>query len=328
MKSPRALSLPTGRATLVLLAVVPAAMAHPWHSPRERWVLGIAIAAVVVSLARWRGLFATTILRRRIAMVFRNRRGRPAHGSGMDVRTTALLRITPADNQPDLLPLPLIARYLDRYGIHAYALRVTSHDTDSASQRQTWIGITLSAVDNLVALRARAPRLPLHETAEVAARRLADHLRETGWTTVLVGPDEVPPLAQGRESWRGIRAGSDDYWAAYQVGVDAGLPETLSAIEAYPARARWTVLEIADDGAGPTLAVGCAFRTATAATAESAPLAGLSPHSGNHGPALTALHPGSARRLDGHRAFPVDLLARLRWASTARQPHSVAVTSG
>jgi len=327
MKSHRALGLPAGRATLVLLAVLPAAMAYPWHSPRERWVLGIAVAVISLSLARWRGLFVTTILRRRMAMVYRNRLGRPAHRSGIDVRTTALLAITPPDNQPDLLPLPLIARYLNRYGIHAYALRVTSRDTDSTSERQTWIGITLSAVDNLAALRARAPRMPLQETAEVAARRLADHLRETGWSATLVGPDDVPQVGQGRELWSGIRLGSDDHWATYRVSVDAGLPETLSALESYPARATWTVLEIADDGAGPTLAVGCAFRTATPPPGGIAALAGLTPHSGNHGPALTALHPLSARRLDGHTALPADLLARLRWASAARQSHPAVVTS-
>jgi len=311
---------------LVLLAVVPAAMAFPWHAPRERWVLGVAVAAVIVLLARWRGLFVTTALRRRMAMAYRNRRGHPAHGSGIDVRTTALLRITAPQNQPDLLPLPLIARYLDRYGIHAYALRVTSRAAESASERQTWIGLTLSAVDNLAALQARGPRIPLHETAEVAVRRLADHLRETGWTAVLVGPDDLPWFRQGREFWSGIRAGSDDYWAAYRVSVDAGLPETLSAIESYPARATWTALEIADDGAGPTVAVGCAFRTATAPYGGSAPLAGLTPHSGNHGPALRALHPLSARRLNGHSALPADLLKRLSWPVTPRrQSHPATI---
>jgi type VII secretion protein EccE len=252
----------------------------------------------------------------------RNRGGRPARGSGIDVRTTALLRITAPETEPDLLPLPLIARYLDRYGIHAYALRVTSRDAESDTdpRRQTWIGLTVSAADNLAALRARSPRIPLHETAEVAVRRLADHLREIGWAASLVGPDDLPQFRHPREKWRGIRGGSDDYVAAYRVKVDAALPETLAAIESYPARERWTALEIADDGAGQTVALGCALRTATAPErGGTGPLAGLTPHSGDHWPALTGLHPLSTQRLDGHSALPADLLARLRWPSTAHQ---------
>lgn len=314
MRSRQPISLPAGRVTLVLLAAVAAAVAHPWQSTRERWVLGIVVAVVIGVLAWWRRLFVTTIVRRRVAMMRRNRGERPGRGSGIDVRTTAVLRITPPDNKPELLPLQLIARYLDRYGIHAYALRVTSRDAESESQRQTWIGLTVSAVDNLAALRARAPRIPLHETAEVAARRLADHLRETGWTASIVGPDDIPWFCRARETWRGLRARSDGYVAAYRVKVDAALPETLAEIESYPARERWTVLEIVDDGAGQTAAVGCAFRTATAPRGGAGPLAGLIPHSGNHGPALTALYPLSTERLDGHHVLPADLLTRLHWA--------------
>ena len=41
--------------------------------------------------------------------------------------------------------------------------------------------MTLGVAENLAVLRARPPRIPLRDTAEVAGRRLADHLRETGW---------------------------------------------------------------------------------------------------------------------------------------------------
>ena len=74
MSAHRSISPPTGRITLVLLAVVAGAIAFPWHSVRERWVLGIAIAAVIVLLARWQGLPVTTILRRRLAIL------RPSRG--------------------------------------------------------------------------------------------------------------------------------------------------------------------------------------------------------------------------------------------------------
>ena len=65
----QSISPPTGRITLVLLAVVAAAIAFPWHSVRERWVLGVAIVVVIVLLARWQGLPVTTILRRRLAIL-------------------------------------------------------------------------------------------------------------------------------------------------------------------------------------------------------------------------------------------------------------------
>ena len=59
MRPHQSIAPPTGRITLVVLAVVAAAMGFPWHSARERWVLGIAIAVVITLLARWRGLPVT-----------------------------------------------------------------------------------------------------------------------------------------------------------------------------------------------------------------------------------------------------------------------------
>ena len=38
----------TARITLALLFIVPAAMAYPWPSPADKWLLGIAVAAAVV----------------------------------------------------------------------------------------------------------------------------------------------------------------------------------------------------------------------------------------------------------------------------------------
>ena len=62
----RTVPLPgSGRITLALLAVVPAVMAYPWRSPREQWVLGIAVAVVILLFGWWGGLHFTTILRRR-----------------------------------------------------------------------------------------------------------------------------------------------------------------------------------------------------------------------------------------------------------------------
>ncbi|MFZ1161901.1 type VII secretion protein EccE [Mycobacterium sp.] len=319
---------PTGRITLVLLAVVAGAIAFPWHSVRERWVLGIAIFVAIVLLVRWRGLPATTILRRRLAILRPNRGTRRSDESVTDVRATALLRVTPPMVDADALPLPLIAGYAERYGLHADAIRVTSRDSTSevgTRERDTWIGVTLSAADNLAALQARSPRIPLHETAEVAARRLADHLRESGWTAGLAAPEDVPaPFPRsGRETWTGISEGSTDYVAAYGVKVDTALPNTLAAIWSYPVREVWTAAEVSGAGDDLTLAVACAFRT-DANLAASGPLPGLISKAGIQRAALTALDPLSTQRLDGHVALPEALLLeRLHWASTA-QPQPVA----
>jgi type VII secretion protein EccE len=307
-------SIPTpgaGRITLALLVVVPAVMAYPWRSPRDYWVLGIAAAVVIVLLGWWRGLHFTTILGRRLAVTRRSGDSVPESGSA--TKTTALLRLGPPTGDSDVLPLPLIAAYLDRYGIRADRIRITSRDSASdATRRETWIGLTVSATDNLAALRARSPRIPLQETAQVAARRLADHLREIGWEATSVAPEDVPRLLgpSARETWRGVQRGASDYVAAYQVHVDGGLPETLEAIRTHPAVETCTALEIAADGTGHTVAAACAFLTDTPPPA-AAPLAGLIPQRGNHLPALAALDLLSTQRLDGHTAEPAGLLAEL-----------------
>src|SRR6185437_2546435 len=319
---------PTGRITLVLLAATAAALAFPWHSVRERWVLGVAIFAAIVLLARWRGLPVTTILYRRLAILRPSRGARRAEESVTDVRTTALLRVTPPLGDADSLPLALIASYAQRYGLRADAIRVTSRDSTSevgTRERETWIGVTLSAADNLAALQARSAQIPLHETAEVAARRLADHLRESGWTAAVADPDDVPsPFPRpAKETWVGLSQGSSNYVAAYGVKVDTALPNTLAAIWSYPVREVWTAVEISGSGENQTLAVACAFRT-DAKQSASGPLPGLISKSGIQRAALTALDPLSNQRLDGHVVLPESLLLeRLRWASTA-QPQPVA----
>ncbi|MDR3656553.1 MAG: type VII secretion protein EccE [Mycobacterium sp.] len=303
----------SGRITLALLAVVPAVMAYPWRSPRDYWLPFIAAAVLIVLFGWWRGLHFTTILRRRAAIIGRG--SRFDGESGSPAKETALLRVSAPSGDSDVLPLPLIAGYLDRYGIRADKIRITCHDNPSDPSRgEAWIALTMSAVDNLSALRARSPHIPLHETAEVAARRLADHLREIGWEAGTVGPDDVPRLlsANARETWRGVQRSASDYIAAYQVRVDDTLPETLDAIRNHPARETCTALEIAGDPARPTIAAACAFVTETPPAA-GAPLAGLTPQRGNHGPALTALNLLSTQRLDGHTDAAADVLTRLRW---------------
>ncbi len=296
----------SGRITLALLAVVPAVMAYPWRSSRDYWLLGIAAVVVIVLFGWWRGLYLTTIVRRRAAILA----GRPVFESDSETRTTVLLRVAAPSGDSDVLPLRLIASYLDRYGIRADKIRITSRDNASdASRREVWIALTISAVDNLPALRARSPRIPLRETAEVAARRLADHLREIGWDAALVDAEEVPRLLpqNSRETWRGVRRRASDYLAAYRVRVDDELPATLDAIRNHPARETCTALEIAGDPACPTIAAACAFLTDTPPAA-GAPVEGLTPQLGNHLRALSALDLASTQRLDGHSAAPAGLL--------------------
>ncbi len=319
----------SGRFTLALLAVVPAAMAYPWQSVRERWLLGIAAVVIVLLLCRWRGLYFTTIMRRRLAMM--RREPQRAHGPRTEVRTTELLRVTPPATGPDALPLPLIAKYVDCYGIRADAIRIISRDSvsaDGAPQRETWIGMTVSAAENLAALRARSGRIPLQETAGVAMRRLADELREIGSAVAAVGPDDVPRLFSptARETWRGLWEGDAGYVAAYQVRADAELPDTLAAIRSHQARETWTALEFAGSSQRRTLAACCAFRT-EGRPDRSAAVPSLTPQRGQHRVALTALDSLSARRLPGHTDLPAGLLERLRWPTTATARHAAAARS-
>jgi type VII secretion protein EccE len=321
----------SGRITLALLAVVPAAMAYPWNTTRAYWLLGIAAAVIIVLFGSWNGLYFTTILRRRLSII--GRRGGFAPEPGSDTRATALLRVGPPAGNSEILPLPTIAKYLDCYGIRADKIRITSRDNASdPSRRETWIGLTLSAVDNLSALQARSARIPLHETAQVAVRRLADHLREIGWEANTVGDDDVPRLVppNARESWRGVQRGASDYVAAYQVRVDATLPETLDAIRSHPARETCMALEIAGDGTRNTVAAACAFLTDTPPVG-GAPVAGLTPQRGYQRPALQALDLLSTQRLDEHINEPDGLLARLDWptpeAGSHRAPLADTVTA-
>ena len=297
----------TARITLALLFIVPATMAYPWPSTADRWVLGVAVVAVVVLFARWRGLFFTTTVGRRLAMWGRRNRTEGLHHSSAET-ATVLLRVHPSE--PVVLPQRLIAGYLDRYGICCDKVRITSRDT--AGNRTTWIGLTLRAADNLAALRARSPRIPLRDTAEVVARRLADHLRETGWSAAIVDTAVPPTDSSAKETWRGLSDGSG-YVAAYRVAVDNRLPETLAEVWALPSPETWTVLEITGTATDPGIAVVCTVRSEDKPGA-SGPIPDLTLLRGRQRPAIHALNPLSVDRLD---VSPVplseDLLDQLRW---------------
>lgn len=303
----------SGRITLGLLAMAPAVMAYPWPSTRDYGVLGAAVVGIILLFGWWRGLHFTAILRRRLAML-RRRFSVFETGTefGSNTRTTALLRIGRRAVGPDVLPLPLIARYLNCYGIRADTIRITNHGAAS-DVLDTWIGLTVSAVDNLAALQARSSRIPLRETAEVAARRLADHLRVLGWEASVASSEDIPRLLTSatRETWHGVADNDLNYVAAYRISADEAISDTLDAIRSHPACETWTALEIAGDPTRYTVAAACAFRTDTQ-PGGSAPLAGLTPQRGNHRPALMAIDPLSTQRLDGHTNVPADLLKRFQ----------------
>ncbi|MGK2868201.1 MAG: type VII secretion protein EccE [Mycobacterium sp.] len=297
----------TARLALALLFIVPAALAYPYETLTQRWVLGVAIAVVILLFAWWRGDFATTKLARRWSIWRGNR-----SGAGMPEpadAATVLLRIE--DPAADELPVALIAGYADRYGLRCDKVRITSRDL--AGARQSWITLTLNATDNLPALQARSAQIPLGETAEVLGRRLAEHLRETGWTVTVVadGARTVPIAAEAKETWRAI---SDEagFLTAYRLPAGS-LSEALAAVWAYPSEEVWTAVEF-----GPgTVAAVCALRTADR-PATSAPVSGLASLGGRQRSVLAALDPMSSRRVGAHQPADPDLASEIRWpAETA-----------
>jgi type VII secretion protein EccE len=270
----------TARIALASLFIVPAAMAYPWRSVTDRWLLGVAVVVVLVLFARWRGAFLTTIAGRRLAMWWRRNRRYSAHQPSE--YTTVLLKVDPTDAA---LPLPLITGYLDRYGIRCDKVRVTSRDRDG--DRTTWIGVTVGAADNLAALRARSPRIPLQDTAEVVGRWLANHLREIGWRVAVVDTADDPTPPDAKETWRGLRDASG-YVAAYRVA-----PDVLTDVRALSAPEIWTALELTGTAADTRYAAACAVRSGD----KPAGMAGMTPLNGRHRPALAALNPLSVERL-------------------------------
>jgi type VII secretion protein EccE len=281
-------------------------MAYPWETDFERWILGAAIVVVLVVCAWWRGLFVTRMIGRRLA-VWRRNHSKPR--SVPSNEATVLLRV---DDPAGIgLSLPLVAGYVERFGVRCQKVRVTSRDQGGA--RTTWISMTLDAAENLTALQARSPELPLLATTEVVGRRLADHLREAGLDAVLVDVVE-PPAGPGREMWRGVQ---DEFGfvSAYGIPIDERLGDRLAEVWAQPAET-WTALEFSGTSMHPTAAAACAFRTAEAV--RGAPLRGLIPAPGVQRPLLNALDPRNAGRLDVPTSpLPTGLLERITWPAGA-----------
>lgn len=276
----------TIRIALALLVIVAAVMTYPWQSVLDRWVLGVAIAVVIVVFAWWRGQFATTMLARRLS-VFRRNHSSPSKRAVS--RVQVLLEVE--DPRGVGLSLPLVAGYVERFGVKCDNVRVTSRDQVGA--RTTWIGLTLDALDNLAALQARSPELPLHDTAEVAGRRLADHLREAGLDATVVTEAPAPVIGSVKEKWSVV---GDDagFVSAFGVRVDDRIGERLAEVAAQPTET-WVAVEFSGSATQPEVAAVCAFRSDE--PVKVAPVQGLVAQRGVQRPLLTALDPTSLDRL-------------------------------
>jgi type VII secretion protein EccE len=288
---------------LALLFIVPAAMAYPWNSDIDWWILGIAVGVTLVVFAWWRGLFVTDMIGRRWA-VFRRNHSEPRAQVSNDV--TIVLHV---DDPAGIgLPLTLVAGYVERFGVRSDKVRVTNRDERGV--RTTWISVTLSATANLSALRARSTGLPLDDMAEIIGRRLADHLRETGLLATIVDDAPAPLSGGAREKWRGV-TDDDGFLSAYGIPVDEQLAERLAEVWSQSAET-WTALEFSGTAAHPTVSALCAFRTPEAV--RGVPVAGLTAQPGSQGPLLAALAPTSDDRLGIPSApLPPGLLAPAGW---------------
>ncbi|MFI5506622.1 type VII secretion protein EccE [Mycobacterium sp. NPDC051804] len=310
----------TIRIALALLFIVPAAMAYPWESNTEWWILGSAVGVTLVVFAWWRGLFVTEMIGRRYA-VWRHNHSKPHAQASSDV--TVVLHVE--DPAGLGLSLPTVAGYVERFGVRCDKVRVTNRDENGV--RSTWISMTLRAVDNLAALKARSAELPLSDTAEIVGRRLADHLRETGLLAVVVDDAPAPLIGGGREKWRGV-CEDGGFISAYGIPVDDSLAVRLAEVWSLP-NETWTAVEFGGSSVHPTVRALCAVRTPE--PVRGTPIGGLTAQPGIQGRLLTALAPASAERLDiPSSPLPRELLEPAGWLVGGRWSveHEIAHEAG
>jgi len=288
----------TLRMTLALLLIIPAAMTYPWQSVHHRWLLGVAVAVVLILFARWRGNFVTTLTGRRAA-VWRRNHAKP-QATAVD-RASVVLGVQAGHH--DALPVTELAGYLDRYGVRCESVRVISRD--EGGRRDTWVSLIVDAAANLAALQARSPDLPLAETAEVLGRRVAEFLREQGLTVSVAEAAPAPLQAGAREGWREVRD-DEGYVTGYLLAADA-LPDALAELRSDSEL--WTVLEFSGAPAHPVVTAACAVRTVERPA--SVAVDGLVAAPGLQRPLLTAMAPQSACRLP---VTPAAVPAGLTWS--------------
>ena len=288
------------RLTLALLFVIPAAMAYPWQSTADRWLLGVAVAALIILFAWWRGLFS-----RRSRSPARAAGPQPQAEArpGRPTYTTVLLRVE-HPREPESAAgagrrLPGSLRHPLRQGAR--------HEPGYGGTRTTWIGLTLGAADNLAALQGAVAANPVAGHRRLSPGGWRTISARSGWSVTIVdtaGLCHTDP--QAKETWRGVPDGPG-YLAAYRIAVDDQLTEPSLRCWVTARQEIWTRWNSPATATDPDVAAACAFRTASG-RARRARWPGLTPERGLHasGPRPRWIRfRSSASTLDQSRAgFP------------------------
>jgi len=365
--------------TLLLLGW--AALLPPGRQP-QWWHYAIGAALILAFLGSWHGQHVSTAVRRRTPMSIYNRRQRTRRTQpsqprrdtpSTDAQTPAVRRsnaleaqivlhlrphphalTTPGDTS-DQLPWEFVTSWLNRYGVRADALTITSVTrtpppsglrTDSAAlltgrttqHRDTWLTYTLRAENNVGALTARQTTMgnpaegnpdaddgtPQRAAlADTMARRLVAELRERGWLATLTNetdhlPEFVPAAAAVRkETWTGTEH-TDGFRAIYAV-EPGRLVDVLEALPSRATRATWVTVTVRAQGRQPATIEAC-VGTLTGAKPSRNPLPGLDGFHGLHRKVAQALSITGLEHDDfdlPSTAVAWDALTQLRWPTSA-----------
>lgn len=355
-----------------------AALVPAGHTPLW-WHYLIGVVVIVAFLGYWHGQHMSTTVRRWIPLSRFNRRQRvrsaqprrrrspedvtpavPPRSTALEARIVIHLRphphglTTPAETA-DQMPWEFVTGWLDRYGVRADELTITSITrtppasglrTDAASllsartpqHRDTWLTYTLRADQNVGALTARqttmgdpdrgasseedAAGTPPQRAAlaDTTARRLVAELSERGWLATLVDdaeplPQFVPAAATVRRETWTATEYNDGYRAVYAVESGA-LESVLRDLPALATKALWVSVTVASRGNQPTTVAACVGTLAGMQPTRN-PLPGLVGFHGLHREVVPALAvTGLDHALPAAQVNPSDL-ASLRWPTSA-----------
>lgn len=335
--------------------LVPTGSQWQWWQP----TLGVLVAVLV--LGSWNGLLLTTAATRWVPMRVRNRQRRNGSGRGRrrasagggrrkrgeDMASaegstslsavgevTVTLRVQPqphqvatADAAGGQLPWQQLLVWLDRYGVRADAMTVTSVATTPApsalrqaqsrsvtDQWECWITFVFSTVSNMEALKARST--VIDELAKVTTRRMVGELRERGWVVAVVEDSaEFPRFVDRsarvrRECWTGTEYG-DGFRAVYAVEPSA-LSSVVAALPGLATKCVWTSVTVRSQGRqGPTVEAFVAMLTA--ARPDRVPLKGLTGFDGLHRVRAEAVSIADAGVQLPRTELDVAGLQELRW---------------
>ena len=359
-----------------------AALLPPGRQP-QWWHYAIGVALILAFLGSWHGQHVSTALRRRTPMSFYNRRQRTRRtqpgrsrrdAPSADAQTPPAVRrsqaleaqvvihlrphphalTTPGDTV-DQLPWEFVTSWLNRYGVRADSLTITSLTrtpppsglrSDSAAlltgratqHRDTWLTYTLRAVNNVGALTARQTTMgspaagdhldddgppPRAALADTVARRLVAELRERGWIATLI--DETDPLPQfvpaaaavRQETWTGTEH-TDGFRAIYAV-EPGRLVDVLEGLPSLATKATWVTVTVRAQGR-QAATLDASVGTLTSAKPARNPLPGLDGFHGLHRKVAQALSVAGLDRDDFDlptTAVAWDSLTQLRWPTSA-----------